>query len=70
MSIKDQGHSLTFAKVHPGYKIKTLFFFSETVGPFKTKFHMKTYGNTGVKIYLNVLYDKTNMAVLPIFDKK
>ena len=36
-----QGH-LTLAKGHSDFKTKT--FFSETVGPFEIKFHMKAYG--------------------------
>ena len=40
MSIKGQGHCLTFAKGYSDSKLK-LVFFSELVGSFETKFYVK-----------------------------
>ena len=59
MSIRSQGHSL---------KKCFVFFFTETVGSFKTKFHIKAYGNAGMNIYTNELGHMTKMAAMPICD--
>ena len=68
MSIKGQGHSLTLVKGHSDFKVKTLFF-TETVGRFGTKAHMKAKVGIGMKIYTNELGHMTNMATLPIYGK-
>ena len=47
MSIKGQGYSLTLAKSQR-FKNQN-FVFSETVGPFETKVHMKTVGRLGME---------------------
>ena len=47
---------------------KVFVFFTETVGSFKTKFHMKAYGNAGMNIYTNELGHMTKMAAMPIYD--
>ena len=54
MRIKGQDHCLTLTKGNSDFKIKTcffffLFFFSETVGPFQTKFHVNPFGKMGMK---------------------
>ena len=49
MSIRGQGHSLTFAKGDSDFKIKNLFF-SEIVGSFETKFHLNADARIGMKI--------------------
>ena len=43
--------------------------FSETVGSFETKFHMKAFGRMGMKIYTNELGHLTKMATMPIYGK-
>ena len=42
--------------------------FSETVGLFETKLHMKAYMKMGWKIYENELDYMTKMAAMPISD--
>ena len=44
-------------------------FFSETVGQFGTKVHMKAEGRMGIKIYANELGHMTKMAAMPIYGK-
>ena len=44
--------------------------FSETIGPIKLKFHMKTPYNKLVKIYANCLGHMTKMADMSIYGKK
>ena len=44
MSIQGQGHFLTLAQGHSDM------FFSETTGPFVTKFHRKAFRNKEMKI--------------------
>lgn len=44
-----------------------LFFFSKIVRSFETKFHVKTYGNNGINIYINSLGYMTKMATSPYF---
>ena len=44
-------------------------FFSETVGSFGTKIHMKAWGRIGMKIYTNELGHMTNMATMSIYGK-
>ena len=80
MSVKGQGHSLTLAKGHLDFKIKTcccffLFFFFLFVCLFffcqKQLGHfMKPYGRMGIKIYTNDSGHMTKMAVMPIYGKK
>ena len=50
--------------------LKLNLFFSETVRSFETKFHMKTYGRMGMKIYTPELGHMTKMAAMPICEKK
>ena len=45
-------------------------FFTEKVGRFGTKAHMKAEGRMRMKIYTNELGHMTNMAAMPIYDKK
>ena len=45
------------------------FFFSETVGSFEIKVHMKAYGSTGMKICTNEFGHMTKMAPMSIYDK-
>ena len=49
-------------------KIKVVFF-SEAVGSFETKFHMKAYGRMGFKINKTELGHMTKMAAMPIYGK-
>ena len=65
MSIKGQGHSLTLVIGHSDFKVKSLYF-TETVGPFGTKAHMKAYVRMEMKIYTNELGHMTNMVTMPI----
>ena len=58
MSVNDQGHSLTLVKSHSDFKVKTCFFFAETVGPFGIK-----------EIYTNELGHMAKMAAMPIYGK-
>ena len=44
-------------------------FFTETVGRFGTKAHMKALVSMGMKIYTNELGHMTNMAAMPICGK-
>ena len=44
-------------------------FFTETVGRFGTKIHMKAEVRMGMIIYTNELGHMTNIATLPIYDK-
>ena len=44
-------------------------FFTETVGQFGTKAHMKPLGRMGMKIFTNELGHMTNMAAMPIYGK-
>ena len=67
MSIKGQGHSLTFEKLSD-FKVKTCFS-EKTVGQFGTKVHMKVLGGIGMKIYTIELSHMTNMAAMPIYGK-
>ena len=59
-----KGNSLTLAKGHPEFKIKT-YVFSETIESFETKVHMKAYGRIGMNIDTNELGHKTKMATMP-----
>ena len=77
MSVKGQGHSLTLAKGHLDFKIKTCFFFCLFVCLFVLFFcqkqlghFMKPYGRMGIKIYTNDSGHMTKMAVMPIYGKK
>ena len=45
-------------------------FFSDTVGSFETKFHMKVYWTMGMIIYTNDLSHTTNVAAMLIYSKK
>ena len=54
MSIEGQGHSLTL-------RFQSLFF-SDTVGSFEIKFHMKVIGSIGIKLYTNEMGHITKMA--------
>ena len=45
-------------------------FSSETTGPIATKFHTQPPGVLGKKNYSNGLGHMTNMAAMPIYDKK
>ena len=51
MSIKGQGHSLTFPKGSSVFKVKSCV--SETVGLFITKYYAKDFGSTEMKIDTN-----------------
>ena len=44
-------------------------FFTETVGQFGTKAHMKAKVRMGMKIYTNELGHMTSMATMPIYGK-
>ena len=68
LSIKGQGHSLTFIKGHSDFKVKTCFS-QKTVGSFRTKLHTKAWGRIGMKILTNELGHMNNMAVMPIYGK-
>ena len=68
MSIKGQGHSLTLAEGHSDIKIKSCFF-NKIAGSFETKFRVKAYGSTGMKICTNCLGHMTKMAAVPIYGK-
>ena len=52
-------------------KTKTLllFFFSETTGPFVTKFHRKSFINKEIKINKYEFGHMTNMAAMPVYGK-
>ena len=63
MSIRGQGHSLTLANLN-------LFFFSKTFELFETKYHVKQFLSTEMKIYTNGLDHMTKMAATPIYGKK
>ena len=67
MSVRAQGHSLTFEQVTQTSKLKL--FNSETVGSFETKFHMKAFGRIGMKIYTCEFGHLTKMAAMPIYGK-
>ena len=72
MSIQGQDHSLTLAQGHLDMKTKTLlllFFFSETTGPFVTKFHRKAFSNKEIKINKYEFGHMTNMAAMPVYGK-
>ena len=45
------------------------FFFTETVGLFEIKAHMKVNLRMGMKLYTNELGHMTNMATMPIYGK-
>ena len=62
MSVKGQGYPLTLVKGHSDFKVKT-------VGPFKTKAHMKAERRMGIKTYTNELGHITNMVTMPIYGK-
>ena len=51
MSVKGQGHSLTFAKGHSVCKPKSCFFFSKSVALFETKYRVKASGSSKTKKY-------------------
>ena len=61
MSIKGQGHSLTLVKGHSDFKVKTCFF-TETVGRFGTKAHMKANVRMGMKM-LKLGFLKNSLAI-------
>ena len=58
-----------WSKVTQISKLK-LVFFSKTVGRFVTKVHMKAWRKIGMKINSNELGHMTNMAAMPIYNKK
>ena len=64
---KGQGHFLPLPKVARFSNLNL--FFSETVEIFETKYHVKDFGNTKMKIYTNGLRHMTTMAARPIYDK-
>ena len=68
MSVKGQGHSLNLVKGHSDFKVNTCFF-TETVGRFGTKIHMKAEVRMGMIICTNELGHMTNMATMPIYGK-
>ena len=49
------------------FKLK--YFFSKTVEIFETKYHVKDFGRTGMKIYTNGHGHMTKMAIMPIYGK-
>ena len=65
---KGQGHSLTLVKNHSDFKVKT--FFSQKVGRFGIKVHMKARGRMEMKIYINELGHVTKVAAMPIYGKQ
>ena len=64
---KGQGHSLTFAKGHSIFKLKS--FFSKNFELFETKYHVNNFGSTKMKNYTNELGYMTKMAATPIYGK-
>ena len=68
MSIKGQGHSLTFPKGYSVFKVKS-FFFSETAELFETKYYVKDFGSTEMKISTNGLGHMTTRAPRPYMEK-
>ena len=56
MNIHGQGHSEQL-------------FFSETTGPFVTKFHRKAFRNKEMKISKYEFGHMTNMAAIPVYGK-
>ena len=64
MSIRGQGYSLTFAKGHSVFKLKS--FFSKTLELFETNYHVKDFGSIEMKICTNGLDHMTKMAVTSI----
>ena len=69
MSIQGQGHSLTLAQVYSDMKKNLNLFFSETTGPFVTKFHGKAFRNKEMKINKYEFGHLTNLAVMPVYGK-
>ena len=68
MSIKGKGHSLAFPKGYSVCKVKS--FSSETVELFETKYYVKDFGSTEIKICTNGLSRMTMRVPTPIYDKK
>ena len=60
-------------KGHSDFKIKTCFFFSETVSSFGTKVHKKAFfgenGNEGMNTSTNELDCMTKMAAMSVYGK-
>ena len=65
MNIKGQGHSLSLAKDHSDFKIKTCF--SETIRSFETKVHMKAYGGMLMKIYTKEVGHDHNLCLAHVW---
>ena len=65
MSSQGQGHFLTIARSHSVFKLK--FFFLKTIELFETKYHVKDFGGTDMKIYTNGLDNMTMMTAMPIY---
>ena len=68
MRIQGQGHSLILVTVIQMCKIKT-FFFSETTGPFVTKFPRKAFSNKEMKISKCGIGHMSNVAAMPVYGK-
>ena len=66
MSIKGQGYPLTFPKFI-GFSNLNLPPPPQTV---ETKYHVKDFGITEMKIYINGLGHMTKMVAMPIYGKK
>ena len=67
MSIKGQGHPLTFPKVLGFSNINI--FFPQTVELFETKCHVKDFEITEMKIYTNGLGHITKIVAMHIYGK-
>ena len=67
MSIGGQGHFWPWAMslIFQNSKV----FFSETNGPFETKFHMKAHGRKEKKFYYKRFGHMTKMAAMSIYGK-
>ena len=67
LSVRGQGHSLIFAKGHLVFKVKSCFS-KKSVGLFETKYYVKGYGSTRMKIYAHLGHMVT-MVATPIYGK-
>ena len=70
MKLREYQRSRSFFELgQRSLRFQSYLFFTETVGRFGTKIHMKAEVRMGRIIYTNELGHMTNMATMPIYGK-
>ena len=69
MTIKGQGHSLTFVQGHSSFTTYSNFFSLETAWPIEAKFHVELPWDGGMKVCSNGFGHVTKVAAMLIYGK-